>query len=76
MRSRGQTQERGCDCGVGCDPGPHPQRDGSKGEDSVALGGEWGGMTQIVSTGTSGMGKKPSRMSAQGPPHPQKGRAV
>lgn len=37
MRSRGETQDRGCDLRVGCDPGLPPQRAGSKSEDSVAF---------------------------------------
>lgn len=59
MRTRGETQERGCDLRVGCDPGLPTQWTGSKSEDSVAFRRRVRGMTQIVSTGTSGIGKKP-----------------
>lgn len=59
MRSKGETQERGCNCGLGCEPGQEPGWGRSKGEDSVAfrrMGG--GGKTQIISPRASGMGKK------------------
>lgn len=37
MRSKGETQERGCNCGLGCEPGQEPGWGRSKGEDSVAF---------------------------------------
>ena len=71
MRSRGETQDRGCDLRVGCDPGLPPQRAGSKSEDSVAFRRRERPRPKTVGTGTSGIGKKPMSVGAQAPPHPQ-----
>lgn len=75
MRSRGETQKRRCDCrGGGVTQGPTFSGVGVRMK--TVWPSESGGMTQTVSTGTSGMGEKPQSMRAQGPPHPRERRTV